>query len=460
MPLSDVLYQNAAQSHLQRALRAGRMPHAYLFTGPAGVGKEMLATRLAQVLLCTNVNVSGGVTPQSATSHSVTASVAAIPPEEHRAEAAMPSLFGETSDDATPSLFGDDSDDATPSLFGEPPRNEAADVPVAGSASSPRESGSPVTTADPLHGDTQPLDACGHCTDCVLFAAGNHPDYHRIHRMLAKLHPEREVRNRKATMLGVDVIRHFLLNPIGVRPGRGRAKIFVVVEAERLSDEAQNAMLKTLEEPPPQSYLILLATSPDAMLATTRSRCQQVSFGTLPREFIVERLRSDRGLPPAASSFLAELSQGSVGVALRYAELGLHEQVTQVASTVIRALSDPLGASKALQDFAKELATPLKQNQDDDEADTNATRDAQVLVLAMISTILRDAQRRIVGATPLALGDHEVVSRLVDAADTRSLRAAIRAMSAAEYQVGRNVNAGLIFDTAAIALGRASLIPA
>lgn len=458
MPLSDVLYQNAAQDHLQRALRAGRMPHAYLFTGPAGVGKEMLAARLAQVLLCTNVNVSCAVTPQPAMPQGLTAPAAAIASEDHREDAAMPSLFGGTPDDATPSLFGGNPDEATPSLFGEPTRNEADDVPAASPLSEPVDSGSPVTSAEQAHGDTQPLDACGHCTDCVLFAAGNHPDYHRIHRMLAKMHPDREVRNRKATLLGVDVIRHFLLNPIGVRPGRGRAKVFVIVEAERLSDEAQNAMLKTLEEPPPQSYLILLATSPDAMLATTRSRCQQVSFGTLPREFIVERLGNDRGLAPAAASFLAELSQGSAGVALRYAELGLHEQVTQVASTVIRALSDPLGASKALQDFAKELATPLKQNQDDDEADTNATRDAQVLVLAMISTILRDAQRRIVGAPPLALGDHEVVSRLADSADTRSLRSAIRALSAAEYQVGRNVNTGLIFDTAAIALGRASLI--
>ncbi|MBU0640035.1 MAG: hypothetical protein KKB50_14305, partial [Planctomycetes bacterium] len=52
MPLSDVLFQDAAQERLQRALRSDRVPHAYLFTGPTGVGKEMLALRLAAVLLC------------------------------------------------------------------------------------------------------------------------------------------------------------------------------------------------------------------------------------------------------------------------------------------------------------------------------------------------------------------------------------------------------------------------
>lgn len=428
MPLSDVLHQDAAQGHLQRALRAGRLPHAYLFTGPAGVGKEMLATRLAQVLLCGH----SGIGPSAPTA-----------PAAAEAPAREGGLFA---DDARPSLFGDD----TPSLFG----SATEDAPSA-AATAERAPPSDSESACP-----EEIDACGQCTDCTLFAAGNHPDYHRIHRMLAKAHPDSTVRGRKATTLSVDVIRHFLLAPIGVRPSCGRAKVFVIVEAERLSDEAQNAMLKTLEEPPPQSYLILLAGSPDAMLATTRSRCQQVSFGTLPRDFVVERLRTDRKLPAESAGFLAELSQGSVGMALKYAELGLHENVAVVAGAIGRALTDPLGASKQLQDFAKELAAPLKQSQDDDEADTNASRDAQVLILAMISTILRDAQRRLVGAAPLALGDDALVSRLAASADTGSLREAIRALSRAEYQVGRSVNTGLIFDAAAIALSRMAPAPA
>jgi DNA polymerase-3 subunit delta' len=277
-----VLYQDVAQDRLGRALSSRRVPHAYLFTGPAGVGKEMLATRLAQLLLCG--------------------------------------------------------------------RREASD-----------EGG---LFAAPTNAATSTLtDACGECQDCILFAAGTHPDYHRIHRMLAKMHPEKKVRDRKATILSVDVIRQFVIGQIGLCASRGRAKVFVIVESERMNDEAQNALLKTLEEPPGHSYIILLATAPDELLPTTRSRCQQIAFGTLPDSFIAKQLVARRGVSAEAAAFLTQLAQGSLGQALRYAEMGMFDRLGVVAAAMRTAPDDPLACGKSLADLAKSLSADAEDVQ-------------------------------------------------------------------------------------------------
>lgn len=377
MPLSEVLFQDDAQSRLQRALKSGRMPHAYLFAGPPGVGKEMLATRLAKVLLC------GAASRSSA--------------------------------EIEPGLFGLSAESAPdPELF----------------------------------------DACDTCIDCELFAAGTHPDFHRVHRMLARHHPDSSVRNRKATVLSVDVIRHFLIEPMGVRPSRGRAKVFIVAEAERLSDEAQNAMLKTLEEPPSHSYLILLAQSADSLLATTRSRCQMLTLGTLPGEFVYDEVIRRVSLDAAQARFLSALSEGSLGQALRFAELGIHDCVDSVISAVKKSRVEPLSASKSLQELAKELANRLKRNTDDDDGDTNNTRDAQSIIFAMIATVMRDVLRLRVNAPQVSFLDTTSIQALAAGGDTQSAREGIRATNLAEYHVSRNANTGLIFDELALALSR------
>jgi DNA polymerase III subunit delta' len=373
MPLSEVLYQDAAQERLQRAFRVGRVPHAYLFAGPSGVGKEMLATRLAAVLLC------------------------------------------------------------------EQPREMPA----------PR---SDKGTSPPWR------DACGRCVDCELLAAGNHPDLHRIHRTLGKVHPDKEVRNRKATVLGVDVIRHFVIEKMGLRPSRERAKVFIICETERMNEEAQNAMLKTLEEPPEHSYVVLLATSPDVLLPTTRSRCQVVKFRSLPVDFVADRLVRERGLTGGEARFLAELTQGSLGLALQGVDAKLHEMVPGVLQTMARAVGDPLGSGKDFLEMAKELAgfyAGRDKDEDEEAVDTNASRSGQLTLLAIVSTVLRDVLRLGTGAGSVATPDAAAAGRLAAGADMQGIRDAIKAMAAAEHQITRSANTALIFDGVGIAIGRA-----
>lgn len=367
MPLSDVLYQDLAQQRLQRALVSGRVPHAYLFAGPSGVGKEMLAERFAARLLC------------------------------------------------------------------------ASPKPIA----TPDGSGAPWT------------DACGECASCVLLAAGNHPDYHRIYRRLNKFHPDKKVQERKALNLSVDVIRHFVIAPMGNWPAQGIAKIFVVAEAERLDSQAQNALLKTLEEPPEHSYLILISTTGEGLLATTQSRCQQIPFRGLPSEFVVAQLQEKHGAPVEAARFLAELSQGSLGSAVGHVQAGVFNRVPALVEMVRSAAEDPLGSGKALAELAKDLGSAMGEDDTEEEVDAGTKRHAQLLVVAMVATVLRDAQRVAVGYEPAALPQEEVVRDLGRRTDSRLIITAIRAAGTAEYQIGRNAHTALVFDSLGIALGRA-----
>ena len=384
MRFADVKHQDRAIEQLQRGLRGDRVGHAYLFEGPDGVGKEMLAERFARVLLC-----------------------------------------------------------AKPAQVSAPDGGKWA-------------------------------EACGKCDDCVLFDAGNHPDYHRVHRSLNRHHPDPTIRRRKATVLSVDVIRHFLIDQIGHRPSRGRAKVFVVAEAERMNDAAQNALLKTLEEPPGAGYLLLLTTSAGVLLATTRSRCQTVSLRPLPTAFVAESLVSKFGANPADAAFLAELAQGRLGAAARWLKSGLPERLPEVLAAMKAAPSDALGAGKALLDLAKEMAKGDKSRDAsagaddsgteeadadeaadrDDNADVNAAREAQGLVLAMAATVLRDVLRGCVGTPPAAVADAGALRQLSARATPDGVSGAIRAMADATMQVERSVNTGLIFDGVGIALSR------
>jgi len=401
--LHDVQHQGLAIERLRRALASRRVPHAYLFAGPEGVGKEMLATRLAQLLLCTGHHETG-----------------AAPPDE------AAGLFG--------ALF-------EPAATTVAPASSRIPVP-AGPNANVRE------------------EACGRCIDCTLMIAGNHPDYHRIHRALAKLHPDKEVRTRKAIDLSVEVVRQFLLGPIALRPSRGRAKVFVICEADRLNVYSMNALLKTLEEPPGDSYLILLAPHAEAVTQTIRSRCQLIPFGTLPREFVVDQLRRRKGLPQGSAVFIAELAQGSLGEAIRLAEAGIHNHLPAVLSAVEAAPRDALRAGSLLLQLAEELAPSAKEAQDEEDVDANLPREARGLVLAMLSAVLRDVQRAAVRSTPAVIPNEPRLAQWAALTSSPRIGQAIRSVALAEYQIGQNANKNLLFDAVGVALGEAFSEPA
>src|SRR5258707_15041497 len=99
------------------------------------------------------------------------------------------------------------------------------------------------------------------------------------------------------------------------RPFEGAARVFIVEDADYMNDSASAALLKTLEEPPPTSHLILTTTNPTALLATIRSRCQVIRFAPVAAEQIEKFLVEKKSVDAADAQLLARASRGSIGSA-------------------------------------------------------------------------------------------------------------------------------------------------
>src|SRR5688572_31040044 len=164
-------------------------------------------------------------------------------------------------------------------------------------------------------------EPCGKCASCALMSAEPEPtppDYHVVYRQLIRLEKEKS----KAIELSVDVVRDFLVEPANMKASMNRGKVFVVEEAELMNPQAQNAMLKTLEEPAGRTLIVLLTDQPHALLPTIRSRCQLVRFAPLDTK-LVQRELEKRGIDKGAAAAAAALTEGSLGLALKWVQDGV-----------------------------------------------------------------------------------------------------------------------------------------
>ncbi len=166
------------------------------------------------------------------------------------------------------------------------------------------------------------LDPCGSCAGCVQVRARTHPD------LLLVAKPAEKSRLPLELLIGDKEhrMRQGLCHDIALKPYAGGRKIAIVDDADYLNPEGANSLLKTLEEPPPGSILILIGTSPAKQLPTIRSRCQVVRFGPLGQETVAglllrEGIVKDR----AEADRLAARSGGSVGRAVEWREADLGE---------------------------------------------------------------------------------------------------------------------------------------
>lgn len=146
-------------------------------------------------------------------------------------------------------------------------------------------------------------DACGECAACRQVATGSHTDL----LVISVASGKKEI--------GVDRSRE-LKRFTQLQPVSGKVKIGIIDGAHLLTVAAQNALLKTLEDPPKRSILILIANNPDALLPTVRSRLQRVPFAPLSSEDVVTVLTRQHGLSAQAAHDLAALAEGSPGRAL------------------------------------------------------------------------------------------------------------------------------------------------
>lgn len=179
---------------------------------------------------------------------------------------------------------------------------------------------------------------CGVCAECLRIAHGNHPDVFTIR-------PERSI--------GVEAIRS-LISDIQMRAFGAGYKAVVIEQADRMTHQAQNCLLRTLEDPPPGTVFLLTADSLEAILPTLCSRCRLLAIAPLPDGAVERRLLS-QGVPADRAAQLAPLSKGSVGKALR---LYQDEGYWPLRERVLRAMFEQTG-SAALQsagEFKEERA--------------------------------------------------------------------------------------------------------
>ena len=147
---------------------------------------------------------------------------------------------------------------------------------------------------------------CGECSQCRHTWDGRHADL--------TLLGVAEEEGRKA--IGIDAVRD-AAHQANLNPFEGRYRAIVIDGAEHLTEEAANALLKLLEEPPERLLLVLLAASPDAVLATIRSRCQRIDLRPLSTGAVAEALKTRWEAPEATANELAALSGGRLGWAVR-----------------------------------------------------------------------------------------------------------------------------------------------
>jgi DNA polymerase-3 subunit delta' len=320
-------------------------------------------------------------------------------------------------------------------------------------------------------------DACGACRACRLFAAGNHPDFHLIHRGLHREHPDKAIRAGKGLFLVVDVVRHFLIEPAVNTPNLGRRRVFLVRDAERMNEGAQNALLKTLEEPPGDGCLILVTSSAERLLPTIRSRCQRVPFDLLPPSFIEQHLQTLADVEPGAAHTLAALAQGRLGAALHWHRIGLLTALAQVSQALVNGLAgNPETFGKTLLEIANELAIrtvnqsgnfadeqldgeggaePARSKAGSRTIETDQLRAALKLVLSLIAALHRDAlivrsaSAPLHRALPPGLAAPET---LASGADADQLAERIQAVATAETLLDRNVAPQLTCEHLAVAL--------
>ncbi len=363
MSLFDIKHQMPGQRTLQRAMARNRIPHAYIFHGPEGVGKEMLAAGLAQLLLC--------------------------------------------------------------------------ESPITQTLDAARKTDEPVLDAEQLR------MGCGTCHDCRLVAAGTHPDLHLVYRQLHREHPEPDVRKRKGLTVGIDVIRHFLIAPAGLMSAQGRAKVFILREADLLEGPAQNALLKTLEEPPPNTFIILLVSVLDQMLPTTLSRCQSVPLGPLPTSFVEARLATLRpDCPEDHRTWYARACDGSLGRAVRWADDNVYDVNEQIVHSLIQSRPDQLPMTvKSWTEASKSLGKDFRKR-DPEMTEAEATRRGFRTLFQLAAIWFADVLKVSVGssAEPANTAFAQALSKCAEEIDPAQAAAAIRRIAEAEYHLRRYLN--------------------
>ncbi len=153
---------------------------------------------------------------------------------------------------------------------------------------------------------------CGSCRACQRIQQGKYPDVIVIDKYAGRDPKDR----RKATEIGIDTVRELLQRSANLPPYEGNYKVYIIDDADLMSSEASNCLLKTLEEPPRHVIILLLTSQEKALLPTVVSRCQRFELKPVAIAEIENRLKKHDGMNPDTIKLLARLSGGCLGWAI------------------------------------------------------------------------------------------------------------------------------------------------
>ncbi|MGN1248894.1 MAG: DNA polymerase III subunit delta' [Candidatus Spyradocola sp.] len=224
----------------------------------------------------------------------------------------------------------------------------------------------------------QPCMACGPCK-----------------RMLAGTHPDHIVVKNDKTIISVDEVRD-LIDALSEKPYEGGFRTVVIEDADKLNDRAQNALLKTLEEPDGRTVFFLLTARKEALLPTIRSRCRPVFMPRLPEETVEQELLS-RGVKPDRAAYAARLSQGVLGRALELAGEDPYYAARDEALALLNRLR------------GREDIPAVQSGWDDKRKSEDWLR-----LLDALETVLRDVMRVQAGLAPIDVVIEDDLSRLAE----------------------------------------------
>lgn len=295
MSFADIIGHEFQKEALLRASREGRVSHAYLFFGPDGIGKKLMAIEFGKILNCLRENSNGG------------------------------------------------------------------------------------------HCD---------CNSCKKIEKGIHPDVFLVEHKGVK-------------DIKVDQIREEVEDRLFFKPFEGRFKLAIVDDAHRMNPSAQNAFLKTLEEPPSDSVIVLISSQLQALLPTIRSRCQLIEFKPLPEDVIVNEIKRRTDLSPDECTIASQLSGGSLGRAL-----DLDKNLLSQRKEIIMKLSNvsPNRASEVLG-----IADSILKSSASGEVEK------LMLIFDIISLWLRDMVLIKIGFGEDSLSNRDLISVTRKLADRRSI---------------------------------------
>lgn len=175
-----------------------------------------------------------------------------------------------------------------------------------------------------LQCETGDDNACGKCKSCIQAAGGNQPDIIWVS-------------HEKLNSIGVDDIREQVVNDVEIKPYSSRYKVYIINEADKLTVQAQNALLKTLEEPPEYAVIMLLTTNSEALLQTILSRCVVLNLRAVDDREIRAYLMSQKQIPDYQADIAIAFAQGNIGKALKLAST---EEFDELRRDTLRLLEN------------------------------------------------------------------------------------------------------------------------